>query len=106
MSFAEIAVDEINALGGIQCAVTRASLKGDRTPYLPREAFSVREAIDSYTIRSAEASFEENEKGRIKEGQYADFVVLGGDPFTVPPDTIKDIPVLAVYMGGKRVFGR
>ena len=35
------------ALGGIQCAVTRASLKGDRTPYLPREAFSVREAIDS-----------------------------------------------------------
>lgn len=38
------------ALGGIQCAVTRRSLKESKT-YLPDQAFSVKEAIDSYTIR-------------------------------------------------------
>ena len=91
------------ALGGIQCAVTRKTLKG-RGPYLPHEAFSVQEALDSYTVAGAYASFEEQIKGRIAPGMIADFVVLGGNPFETNENAIKDIPVCATYLGGKAVY--
>ncbi len=93
-----------DALAGMQCAVTRTSLHDNVGPYLPEEAFTVQEALDSYTIRSAEGSFEENVKGKISTGMLADFVILGKDPFEVDPSTIKDIPVLETYLGGKKVY--
>lgn len=95
-----------DALAGIQCAVTRTSIHEPRVTYLPGEAFSVQEALDSYTIRSAEASFEEGKKGRIVPGMLADFVILGENPFEADPFTIKDIPVLATYVGGRKVWGK
>ena len=96
-------VEYPNVLGGIQCAVTRRDLKGVG-PYLPGEAFTVREALDSFTKAGAYASLEETVKGRIKPGMYADFVILGRDPFAVSEDQIKDIPVLQTYVAGKRVY--
>lgn len=96
-------VEYPNVLGGIQCAVTRRDLNGVG-PYLPQEAFTVEEALDSFTKASAYASFEEGVKGQIKPGMYGDFVVLGQDPFGVPANRIKDIAVLQTYVGGKRVF--
>ena len=91
------------ALGGIQCAVTRKTMKG-RGPYLPHEAFTLQEALDSYTYWGAYSSFEEKVKGRIEAGMMADFVVLGENPFEVAVDAIKDIPVCATYLGGKQVY--
>lgn len=96
-------VEYPNVMGGIQCAVTRRDLKGVG-PYLPGEAFTVREALDSFTKAGAYASFEESVKGQIRPGMYADFVVLGKDPFAVAEDKIKDIPVLRTYVAGKRVY--
>ena len=93
-----------NVMGGIQCAVTRADLKGS-DPYLPLEAFTVQEALDSFTKMGAYASFEESTKGEIRPGMLADFVVLGDDPFEADPQTLKDIPIIATYLRGKRVFG-
>ena len=92
-----------DVMEGIQCAVTRCSLDGTG-PYLPGEAFTVQEALDSFTIRSAEASFEETSKGRIAEGYLADFVILGADPFETEPTAIHRIPVLASYLGGRCVY--
>lgn len=92
-----------DCLASIQCAVTRKTLHGTG-PYLPKEAFTVQEALDSYTIRSAEASFEENSKGRIQPGMLADFVILGQNPFETDVNRIKDIPVLATFLGGKLVY--
>ena len=92
-------------LAGMQCAVTRCDLDGNG-PYLPDEAFTVREAIDSFTKGGAYASFEEQAKGQIKPGMPADFVVLGGNLFETQKEKIKDIPVLATFVGGKCVFGK
>lgn len=88
---------------GIECAVTRCSLDGTG-PYLPQEAFTVQEALDSFTIRGAEASFEENRKGRIQAGYFADFVVLGRDPFETDIRELHRIPVLATYLAGRCVY--
>ena len=92
-----------NVMGGIQCALTRRDLKG-AGPYLPQEAFSLQEALDSFTKAGARASFEETVKGQIQPGMLADFVVLGENPFKADPNKLKDIPVLAVYLDGKQVY--
>ena len=94
-----------DVMEGIECAVTRCSLDGTG-PYLPQEAFTVQEALDSFTIRGAEASFEGNCKGRIREGFLADFVVLGRDPFETDARELHRIPVLATYLGGRCVYHR
>lgn len=90
-------------LGGIQCAVTRCDLQGCG-PYLKQEAFTVQEALNSFTKAGAYASFEEKIKGQIKPGMLADFVVLGSNPFETDESAIKDIPVEQTFLGGKRVY--
>ena len=93
-----------HVMAGIQCAVTRSTLDGSAGPYLPHQAFPVEEALQSYTTGGAYASFEEHNKGTIAPGMLADFVILGGDPFETEPDKLSEIPVLATYLGGERVF--
>jgi predicted amidohydrolase YtcJ len=92
-----------NVMGGIQCAVTRRDLKGEG-PYLPQEAFTVREALDSFTKAGAKSSFEESIKGEIKPGMLADFVILGKNPFETDADKLKDIPILTTFLAGKPVY--
>ena len=93
-------------MGGIQCAVTRKPLKDieGKLVYLPEEAFTVKEAIDSYTTCSAKGSFEENIKGKIQKGMLADFVMLEKNPFETDVNELKDISVNEVYVGGKKVY--
>ena len=90
-------------MAGIQCAVTRRTL-GGLGPYLPRQAFTLRQALDSYTVAGARASFEEGCKGRIAPGFLADFTVLGQDPFALPAEALHAVPVTAVCLGGREVF--
>ena len=91
-------------MAGIQCAVTRTTLDGSAGPYLPHEAFTVQEALDSYTQQGAHASFEEHIKGQLKPGMLADFVVLNANPFQVAPDQLSSISVYSTYVGGQTVF--
>ena len=98
-------VEMPDVMAGIQCAVTRCDLNGN-DPYLPHEAFTVQEALDSFTKMGAKASFEEAIKGEVKPGMLADFVVLGENPFETAPGNLKDIPIIATYLGGKQVFSQ
>ena len=97
-------VEYPDVLAGIQCAVTRRDLSGCE-PYLPGEAFTMQEALDSFTRAGAYASFEAHIKGQIAPGMLADFTVLGKNPFETEPAHLKDIPVLGTYLGGRQVFG-
>ena len=76
-----------DALASMECAVTRTTIKDHVGPYLPDEAFTVQEALDSYTIRGAEGSFEEKIKGKICPGMLADFVILEQSPFETAPNS-------------------
>lgn len=95
-----------DVMKGIQCAVTRRAVCDGMGPYLPGQAFTVSEALDSFTTASARASFDEHRKGRIAPGYMADFVRLGRDPFAVPADELAAIPVEETFVGGVRVFSR
>ena len=97
-------VEPPDAMAGIQCAVTRSTLRDCVGPYLSEEAFTIQEALDSYTYSGAIASFEENVKGLIAPGYIADFVVLGNNPFAVDPFVLKDITIESTYLNGRKVF--
>jgi predicted amidohydrolase YtcJ len=49
-------------------------------------------------------TFEENTKGVIAPGRYADMVVLAEDIMTVPPNRIEQMHVLMTMVGGKIVY--
>jgi predicted amidohydrolase YtcJ len=55
--------------------------------------------IDSHTHFIREADL-----GSIRNGKYADLVVLDRDDVKVPADQIKDIKPLATMVGGKFVY--
>ena len=92
-----------DVMKGIECAVTRTSLNGTG-PYLPQEAFTVQEALDSFTIHSAEASFDEKQKGRIQAGYFADFVLLSQNPFLCQADRLHTIAVRETWLNGERIY--
>lgn len=63
------------------------------------------EALRLYTIGSAWFSNEENVKGRIAPGQYADLVLLTDDYFEVPEEKIKQIKSALTVVNGRIVYG-
>ena len=93
-----------NPMRGIQCAVTRMPLKEDIPPYNPHEYMSLEEALNSYTAEGAYASFDENNKGSIKEGLLADFAVMDGNPFETEHKNLHKIKALKTCLGGKIVY--
>ena len=97
-------VERPDVMAGIQCAVTRTTLHDHLGPYLPNQSFTLQEALDSFTIAGARASFEESRKGRIAPGFLADFVVLGENPFAVDSEDLHAIPICATYLGGQLVY--
>lgn len=62
------------------------------------------EALRLYTLGSAKFSREENNKGSLSTGMYADMAVLSQDYLTVPEESIKNIVSLLTILGGKVVY--
>jgi len=70
----------------------------------PDQAVSVMDAIRTYTINGAYASFDEDWLVSIETGKLADMIVLSDDITTVEPEKIRDVKVLATIMDGRTVF--
>jgi predicted amidohydrolase YtcJ len=66
----------------------------------PEERLTRAEALALYTAGSAWISGEEEQKGRIRAGQLADFALLSRDYFTVQPAEIRGIESLLTVVGG------
>jgi len=88
----------------LQSLVTRTDYAG--RVWGPEQRVTVDEALRIGTINGAYASYEENVKGSITLGKYADFVILGQDPHAVDPLRLKDIPIVRTVVGGKTVYLR
>ena len=88
-------VEPLAPLQGIAAATTRSDSD---------EAITVEAAIALYTRNAAYASFEENLKGTIEPGKYADLVALRTDPREIAPSTIPEIQVLFTMVGGKIMY--
>lgn len=69
------------------------------------QRITTEEAVAAYTRDAAYASFEEDMKGTIANGKFADMVVLSSDPFS-DPDSFKNVMVLKTVVGGDVVYER
>ena len=100
-------VAPLNPLLTIYAAVTRATLDGKNpNGWMPEQKLSVAEAVQAYTMGSAYAEFQENNKGSITPGKLADMVILGDDIFAIDPKLIRDVQVETTILGGKVVWER
>jgi predicted amidohydrolase YtcJ len=70
----------------------------------PENRLSREEALRLYTIGSAWFSGEEEVKGRIAPGQFADFAILSADYLTVPEEEIRSIESVLTVTGGDVVY--
>lgn len=63
------------------------------------------EALHLYTKGSAWVSKEENVKGTLENGMFADFAILSEDYFSIPAADINNLKSVLTVVGGKVVFG-
>lgn len=70
----------------------------------PGEALTVEQALRAYTVGSAHAVHQEQDKGTIAPGMLADFTVLGTDPLVVPHDELASLEVSATIVGGRVAY--
>jgi len=89
-------------LMALQSMVTRKDYAG--RVWGANQKVTVDEALRIATINGAHASYEENVKGSITVGKYADFVILEKDPHAVDPDTLKDIKIARTVVAGRTVY--
>ena len=92
----------IGPMVGIYAAVTRKGMTG--AIYGADEAITREEAIRAYTATGAYLNFEEDIKGTLEPGKFADMIVLSKDIMTIADDEIMDIDVLQTYVDGKLVY--
>jgi len=100
-------VAPLNPMLSIYAAVTRRTLDGKHANgWVPEQKISVAEAVRAYTIGSAFAEFQEQEKGTIAPGRLADLVILSGDIFAIDPKEIENVKVMMTIMDGRVVYER
>lgn len=90
-----------SSIQSIYQAVTRIGDQGLLPPtWLADQLLTVEQALRLITIDAAYGTFQENVKGSIKEGKFADFVVLSDNPLTVAPSDMLSIDVIMTMVGG------
>ena len=97
-------VEDFDPRRGIYCAVTGCDTKGNG-PCWPHQILSREQALYGYTAAGAYASFDENVKGKIRPGMYADFITLDTDLLTCADADILNAKVTRTYIGGQKVYG-
>ena len=100
-------VEDISPIMTFYSAVARKDIYG-----YPDEGFQIENSISradaliAMTRHGAFANFEENEKGSIEVGKYADFVILDNDLITSAENRIPLTNIVATFINGELVFNR
>jgi predicted amidohydrolase YtcJ len=98
----DVPVEDADPIASYYASVTR--IMADGTAFYPEQVMTREEGLKSYTIQNAYAAFEEDVKGSLTPGKYADIVVLSKDILTVPAEEIKQAKVLYTIVGGKILY--
>jgi predicted amidohydrolase YtcJ len=96
VSGSDCPVEKIEPLLGVWAAVVRKDF--------PEESLTAEEALKTYTSNAAYASFDEESKGTIELGKFADFTVLSDDLLRLQLDAIRGVAVEMTIVAGKVVY--
>ncbi len=98
-------VEDISPLKTFYAAVVRKDAKGwPANGFQMENALTREEALRGMTIWAAKANFEENEKGSLEKGKFADFLILDNDLLKEVPEKLLEVKVLKTFVNGEQVY--
>ena len=98
-------VEDISPFKTFYAAVARKDARGwPASGFHPENALTREQALRGMTIWAARGNFEEDEKGSLEKGKWADYVMLDKDLMKTPLNEILQIHVLATFINGEKVF--
>lgn len=90
--------------GIMEIAVTGVEQSENGTPWWTEELLTREQAITALTINCAKQMFIDDERGSIREGKYADFLLVDKDVLSCPVTEIHTAEVAATFFEGEKVF--
>ena len=98
-------VEDISPFKTFYAAVVRKDAKGwPPNGFQIENALTREETIRGMTIWAAKANFEEDEKGSLEKGKFADFLILDADLMKEPPEKLLQVKVLKTFLNGETVY--
>jgi predicted amidohydrolase YtcJ len=98
-------VEDISPFKTFYAAVIRKDAKGwPANGYQMENALTREETLRGMTIWAAKSNFEENEKGSLEKGKFADFIILDADLMKEAPEKLLQVRVLKTFVGGEKVY--
>lgn len=100
-------VEQVSPFLTFYAAVSRQDL--DQYPeggFQMENALTREETLKGMTIWAAYSNFEEEEKGSIEAGKFADFIILDKDIMETPLNHIPKIKVIKTFIDGKAVYNQ
>ncbi|WP_320110998.1 amidohydrolase [Draconibacterium orientale] len=98
-------VEDIYPLNTFYSAVFRTDHEGwPEGGWHKNEGLTREQALRAMTSWAAKSSFEEDEKGQLVPGMWADFVMLDTDLMSASPEEVLSTKVLSTWSAGERVF--
>ncbi len=97
-------VEQVSPFLTFYAAVARQDTSGfPEGGFNMKEALTREETLKGMTIWAAFSNFEEDEKGSLEAGKFADFIVLNENIMEVKASNIPSIKVLETYVNGEQV---
>jgi len=98
-------VEQVNPFLTFYAATIRKDLNNyPKDGFQMENALTREETLKGMTIWAAYSNFEENEKGSIEVGKFADFVILNQDIMQVEGIKIPKTNAVSTYLNGERVY--
>ena len=96
----DVPVEHMDPFPNLYASVTRTRTDNGQV-FFNEQSMTREEALYSYTLGNAYAAFEEDIKGSLEPGKWADIVVLSQNLMTCPNDSILKTKVLLTMVGGE-----